>query len=177
MSSERTTAYARAIVMLASAEGALDAVEDELLEVARAVDASAEMRGHLTDLHLPIARRLAFVESGAVAAAHPVTRTALAMVIAGGAAGDLAAIATEVARAGASSRDQELAEVRVAQPLDAGRTAALAEALEKVAGRPLDLKVVVDPSVVGGVRARIGDTVIDGTVARRLEELRARVGA
>ena len=177
MSSERNAAFARAIVTLAGAEGALDVVEDELLEVARAVDGSAELRDRLTDLHLPIARRLTFVESEVLAAAHPVTRTALAMVIAGGAASHLASIATAVAEAGAASREQELVEVRVAKPLDEARRAALKAALERSTGRPLDLKVVVDPSVIGGISARIGDTVIDGTVARRLEELRARVGA
>lgn len=177
MSSERNAAFARAIVSLAEAEGALDTVEDELLEVARAVDGSAELRDRLTDLHLPIARRLSFVESEVLAAAHPVTRTALAMVIAGGVAGHLGAIATAVAAAGATSREREYAEVRVAQPLDDARRAALKAALERSTGRTLDLKVVVDPSVIGGISARIGDTVIDGTVARRLEELRARVGA
>jgi len=177
MSSERTAAYASAIVTLARSAGALDAVEDELLEVARAVDANDDLRRHLTDLHLPIARRLAFVEAESLAAAHPVTRTALAMVIAGEAAGDISDIAGEVARASASSRDEEFAEVHVAQPLDATRTAALKAALERTTGRALDLKVIVDPSVVGGVRARIGDTVIDGSVSRRLEELRTHMGA
>jgi F-type H+-transporting ATPase subunit delta len=177
MSSERTAAFARAIVTLAEAEGALDTVEDELLEVGRAVDGSDDLRDRLTDLHLPLARRLGFVESEALVAAHPVTRTALAMVIAGGAASHLSAIATAVAEAGAASRDQEFVEVRVAQPLDEARRSALKAALERSVGRPLDLKVIVDPSVVGGVSARIGDTVIDGTVSRRLEELRARIGA
>jgi F-type H+-transporting ATPase subunit delta len=37
--------------------------------------------------------------------------------------------------------------------------------------------VFVDPDVVGGVRARIGDTVIDGSLARRLQDVRTRIGA
>lgn len=177
MSSERTGAYARAIVLMAASEGAQDAVGDELLVVARAVDASEELRRTLTDPQLPLPRRLAFVESEVLAAAHPATRTALATLIASGHAGDLVAIATEVARAAASARDEEYAEVQVARPIDDARLAQLKAALERATGRSLDLKVVVDPTVVGGVRARIGDTVIDGSVARRLEDLRARIGS
>jgi F-type H+-transporting ATPase subunit delta len=177
MTTDRTLHYAKAVVEMASGEGALDAVEDELLAVARAVDASEELRGHLTDIHLPIAQRLTFVESHALQAAHPVTRATLAMLIAADRVGDLSAIASEVARRSAASRDEELAEVHVAVPLDETRTAALKAALERATGRRLDLKVIVDPSVVGGVRARVGDTIIDGSLLRRLTDLRTRVGA
>jgi F-type H+-transporting ATPase subunit delta len=176
MTTERTLHYAEAVVALAAGEGALDTVENELLVIARAVDGNEELRQRLTDIHLPVAQRLTFVESGVLAAAHPATRAALAMVIAAERAGDLAAIAQEVAARAAAARDQELAEVTVAVPLDATRKAALKAALEQATGRKLELKVIVDESVVGGVRARIGDTVIDGSIMRRLTELRSRVG-
>jgi len=176
MSSDRNLRYAEAIVTLARGEDALDVVEDELLAVARAVDGNEELRQRLTDIHLPVARRLGFVESEAMAAAHPATRTALATIIAAERAGDLAVIAQEVARRAAAARDEELAEAYVAVPLDDARRAALKDALERATGRKLDLKVIVDPSVVGGVRARIGDTVIDGSLLRRLTDLRTRVG-
>jgi F-type H+-transporting ATPase subunit delta len=176
MTTDRTLHYAEAVVALAAGEGALDAVEDELLTVARAVDGNEELRQRLTDIHLPVAQRLTFVESGVLAAAHPATRAALAMIIAAERAGDLADIAQQVAVRAASSRDQELAEVYVAVPLDDARRAALKAALEQATGRTLELKVIVDDSVVGGVRARIGDTVIDGSIIRRLTELRSRIG-
>jgi F-type H+-transporting ATPase subunit delta len=53
--------------------------------------------------------------------------------------------------------------------LDAERRRRLAGALSRLTGRDVDLEVIVDPAVVGGVTARIGDEVIDGTVRRRLE--------
>jgi F-type H+-transporting ATPase subunit delta len=177
MTTDRTSAYAQAVVTLATADDALDVVEDELLTVARAVDGHEELRQRLTDLHLPVAQRLALVESDVLAAAHPTTRAVIAMLIAAGRMGEVTAIASEVARRAAASREQELAEVFVAVDLDDARRDALRAALERATGRKLDLKVVVDDSVVGGVRARIGDTVIDGSVLRRLTELRARVGA
>lgn len=174
MSTDRTSAYAQAVVALATGEGALEAVEDELLAVARAVDGSDELRRKLTDQHLPVGNRLTFAESSAVAAAHPATRSALAMIIAADRAGDLTAIATEVARQAAHRREAEVAEVFVATPIDDAKRQALTAALERATGKRLDVKVVVDPSVVGGVRAKIGDTVIDGSLAKRLDDLRTR---
>ena len=175
--SERTQAYAQAIVALATGEGALDTVEDELLQVAKAVDANNDLREKLVDIHLPVANRLAFVEGETLKAAHPATRAALAMVIAANRAGDLDAIATDVSRHASEARERELAEVYVAAPLDDARREALREALERATGKKLDLKVFVDESVVGGVRAKIGDTVIDGSLARRLDEVRTRIGS
>ncbi|MBW3658470.1 MAG: ATP synthase F1 subunit delta [Actinobacteria bacterium] len=173
--SERTQAYAQAIVALANGEGALDSVEDELLQIARVVDANNDLREKLVDIHLPIGQRLAFVESQALQAAHPATKAALAMVITAGRAGDLDAIATDVSRHAAEGRDRELAEVYVAAPIDDRRREQLREALERATGKKLDLKVFVDESVVGGVRAKVGDTVIDGSLARRLNEVRTRI--
>lgn len=175
MSTDRTSAYAQAVVALATGEGALEAVEDELRAVARAVEANDELRRKLTDQHLPVGNRLMFAESAALAAAHPATRAVLAMIIAGDRAGDLTTIADEVTEQAAVQRDAEVAEVFVATPIDDAKLQALTVALEQATGKKLDVKVVVDPSVVGGVRAKIGDTVIDGSLSKRLDDLRSRV--
>ncbi len=170
-------AYAQAVVALATAENALDTVEDELLTVTKAIDANNELREKLVDANLPLAVRLGFVESGALAAAHPATRAALAAVIAAERVSDLTAIATRVASQAAEAREQELAEVYVAAPLDDARKEQLRAALEARTGKKLTIKVFVDPAVIGGVRAHIGDTVIDDSVARRLADVRTRIGA
>ncbi|MFA9445026.1 ATP synthase F1 subunit delta [Egicoccus sp. AB-alg6-2] len=176
MTTERTGAYAQAVVALAEGEGALDAVGNELRTIASAVDASDDLRQRLTDIHLPVGQRLKFVESDVLQAAHPVTRSALAMIIAADRANELTAIADAVSEKAAELRNREVAEVYVAAPLDEPRQRALIEALERTTGKRLDVQVHVDPTVVGGVRAKIGDTVIDGSVARRLQDLRTRVG-
>lgn len=173
--SDRTNGYAQAIVSMAEAEGALDTVESELLTIARAIDENAEVRDALTDIQRPVAQRLRFVESEALTAAHPTTRAALAMVIAADRASDVAAIAQEVARQAAEARQRELAEVYVAVDLDDQQRERLRQALERATGKSLEMKVYVDEDVVGGVRAKIGDTVIDGSLSRRLDDIRTRV--
>lgn len=175
--SDRTSGYADAIVALARAEGQLDAVRDELGQLGRALTDNPDLRDTLSDTTRPVGQRLAVLESAVLGAASGGTRAALAMVVAGGMAAELPDISTEVARSIATEQGRELAEVRVAVPLDADRTAALKSALEAATGRTLDLQVVVDPSVVGGVRAIVGDTIIDGSVAHRLDTVRTRIGA
>lgn len=64
------------------------------------------------------------------------------------------------------------AEVTSAVPLSQDRTAALADSLSKVTGKKVELQVSVDPELLGGVVARIGSTVYDGSVKTQLQRLR-----
>jgi F-type H+-transporting ATPase subunit delta len=64
------------------------------------------------------------------------------------------------------------AEVTSAAPLSPEKTKALAESLSKVTGKKVELSVSVDPELLGGVVARIGSTVYDGSVKTQLEQLR-----
>ena len=51
----------------------------------------------------------------------------------------------------------------------------VAEALSSALGKEVEIKVIVDPEVLGGLSARVGDTIIDGTVRHRLDRLRGRL--
>ncbi len=102
---------------------------------------------------------------------------AIDFIVASGRAADLPAIADSLAEVAAASRQREVAEVRTASPLDADQVARLEDALARATGKQVELKVVVDPEVVGGLVARVGDIVIDGTVRRRLDSLRSALGA
>lgn len=174
---DATSAYAQAVVAMANGENALDTVEDELLTVARTIDANNNLREKLIDANLPLAVRLGFVESDVLTVAHPATRAALAMVIAADRVSELSAIATAVSEQAADARQRELAEVYVATAISDERKEQLRVALEARTGKKLTIKVFVDPSVIGGVRARIGDTVIDDSVARRLADVKTKLGS
>jgi F-type H+-transporting ATPase subunit delta len=65
-----------------------------------------------------------------------------------------------------------VAEVRSAVPLDDQQVAKIAAALGRATKKNIEVRVVVDPSLMGGIVATIGDTVIDGTVRHRLEQLK-----
>jgi F-type H+-transporting ATPase subunit delta len=81
----------------------------------------------------------------------------------------------EMVRMAAERRQQAVAEVRTAVPLDEDRQRRLAEALSRVSGKQVELRVVLDGSIIGGVVARVGDQVYDGSVRRKLELARERL--
>jgi F-type H+-transporting ATPase subunit delta len=67
------------------------------------------------------------------------------------------------------------AEVTTAVPLPADRVTAVAQGLARMTGRKVTLETRVDPSIVGGLVARIGSTVYDGSVTRQLERMREKL--
>ena len=68
-----------------------------------------------------------------------------------------------------------LAVVTVATPLSAAQQAHIEKLLEKKYQRPHYIAQRIDDSVVGGARIRVGDDVIDGSVATRLQDLRMKL--
>ncbi|MGD8561806.1 MAG: ATP synthase F1 subunit delta [Desulfarculaceae bacterium] len=64
------------------------------------------------------------------------------------------------------------AQVTSAAPLNDQEVSGIAEALRKVAGQEVQVEVTEDPSLIGGVVARIGDLVLDGSVRTQLESMK-----
>lgn len=169
---DRNDAYATALFEVARAEGNLERVEAELYQVARAIDGSDELRSKLTDQALPVELRQGIVEDLLGNRTQPVTKALVSFVVGSGRARDLPAIIDLLVRRAADERSEAVAEVRSAIPLDDDQQRRLAAALSARTGQTVSVKVNVDPSILGGIIATIGDTVIDGSVRRRLEQLR-----
>jgi F-type H+-transporting ATPase subunit delta len=130
----------------------------------------------LTDEAVPASRRLGVVTDLLGNRASPLSAALVSAVVAAGRSRQLPAIADGLVRRAAASRERVLAEVRSAVPLDEDQRARLAEGLGRATGKSVEVKVVIDPEVLGGVVAQVGDTVIDGSVRSRLDELRERIG-
>lgn len=175
MADDRINGYARGIFEMASGEGSLDRVESELLTISRAFETSPELRSNLTDPQLPLERKQAIVDELMGGRATSLTVGVVQLLVSQNRATDLPAIASAVAGAAAASRDKAVAEVRSAVPLDEATVQRLTSALSRTTGKDVEVKVIVDPSVIGGIVARIGDTVIDGSIARRFESVRQAV--
>ncbi len=170
--SDRTDAYAAALLQVAKAEGSLDTVEDELFRVARTLEANDQLRTTLTDPAIPVDRRVAIVEDLLAGKASPITTALVTFVVAAGRGRDLVEIIDKLVADAAAERLEAVAEVRSAIPLTEDQQKRLIEALNQATGKRVSLKVIIDPSVLGGLVARVGDTVIDGTVRHRLDQLR-----
>jgi F-type H+-transporting ATPase subunit delta len=171
----KVEAYAQAMVEVARAEGHLAGVEDDLFRFARTFEANDSLRLALTDPALPIDRRMSVIDELMGHKALSTSAALASLVVAAGEAGDLTAIVDRFVELAASERKHELAEVRSAIPLDDKQVERLATALGKATGKDVEVKVIVDPSVLGGIVARVGDTVIDGTVRHRLEQLKEQL--
>ena len=172
---ERIDSYASAVAAVAGAEGALESVADEMHQFARALESNDALRTTLSDRAIPAARRLGIVSDVLGERAHPVTANLIAMIVGSDRGGDLASIADAVVAQAAQSRGQQVAEVRSAISLSDEQISRLASALADAVGGPVDVKVTVDPSIMGGIVAQVGDTIIDGSVKTRLEKLKERV--
>ena len=173
--SERIEAYADACLAVARAEGQLDAIEDDLFRFSRTLEGSDALRTALTDPSLPASRRIAVVEELMGGKALNVSAALASFVVGIGRAAEMPAIVDRFVELAAGERDHEVAEVRSAVPLDAKQQERLAAALSRATGKQVEVKVIVDEDVLGGIVARIGDTVIDGTVGRRLAQLKETI--
>jgi len=172
MADDRTDAYATALFEVAQGEKDLARVEDELFTVANRVRGNDALRDALTDQSLPVDLRQGIVEDLLGGRASATTTNLVSMIVGAGRAKDLPSIIEKFLEKAAGSRSETLAEVTSAVPLEDDQQQRLAEALSKRFKRRVSLKVTVDPSIQGGLIVRTGDTVIDGSVRSRLEQLK-----
>lgn len=169
---DRIDGYAAAVFEFASAEDDLARVEQELFTIAQTVESTPDLRSALTDPALPIDRKQAVINDLVGGRASKVTVNLVTMIAAQGRVADLSEVSRRLSQRTAASKGGQVAEVRSAVELDDATVQRLAAALSKQAGRPVEVRTVVDPDVMGGIVARIGDTVIDGSIRRRLDSLR-----
>lgn len=163
---------AQAAFLQAEVAGRLEQVEAELFEFDQAVAGSADLQMALTNPAIADSEKSALIHSLLDGRVEPITAEVLANSLAhlrgrrvDAAVGDLIDLASE-------QMGRSVAEVRVARELDAEQRSRMVAALSQLQGRDVRLNVVVDPTVLGGAMVRIGEVVIDGTVASKLEQAR-----
>lgn len=165
--------YALALYAVARGEGVVDVVENELYQIARTFESSDALRQTLANEQIPVAQREAMVEDLlGPEGATTVTRALVGFIVSAGRASQLPAIVDAFVDAATAARQHVVAQVRSAVPLDADVEERLAAALSKATRKNVEVKVIVDADVVGGLVAQVGDQVIDGTVRKRLNQLR-----
>jgi F-type H+-transporting ATPase subunit delta len=167
--------YAEALFRVVEAEGELDRVVDELYRFGKLLETEYELKQALSDQSADRARRVKVLEELLADKVSPHTLGLLTFIVAQGRGRQLPQILEELSDIAAEARDSVVAEVRSTIPLDDGRRRDLQAALSKATGKRVAVKVLVDPSIVGGVVAKIGDTVIDGSIRHKLEQLRQQV--
>lgn len=172
MSDEKIQGYAQAILAVASAESNGAQIEDEIYRFSQVLQSSEELKSTLSDASIPSARRQQIVEDLLDGQATQSTVALVSMIVAAGMGSDIKAIADKVVGLGAESRDKAVAEVYSVVDLSSDQQQRLAAALKSATGKDVEMKIIIDESVMGGLLVQIEDEVIDGTVRTRLKQLR-----
>jgi F-type H+-transporting ATPase subunit delta len=159
----------------AEAEGSLDDLEDELFRFGRIVEAHPDLRGALVDRRVSADRKADLVAS---LLEGKTTAPALRLITEAVTRPRGRSLERELdmfGRIAAERRNRLIALVRTAAELTEAQRTRLSATLSAQYDRDVHLNIEVDPTVLGGISIKIGDEEIDGTIARRLADIRRRI--
>ncbi len=166
-----------AALAAADSAGQLDTVAKELFEITRALAGQREMRRTLQDASVPGDQRAALIDAVLAGRATPTTRVLARRAAVARHGRRFVVQLGDVMDLIAERRNRRVATVTVAAPLDGAQRERLSGLLATALGRTVELNVVVDPAVMGGLRVRSGPDVIDATVLARLADARRRLAS
>lgn len=167
----------QAIVAAAEEEGRLDDLEDELFRFGRIVAGQPELRVMLTNPFISAEAKSQLLSQLLAARTTPEALRLITQAAVNPLGRSLDVSLEDYARLAARRRERLVAEVHVAVALTEQQRSRLAAALGAAYGHQVHLNVVLDPRVSGGMTVRIGDELIDGSVATRLAEAGRRLVA
>ncbi|WP_031050509.1 F0F1 ATP synthase subunit delta [Streptomyces sp. NRRL F-5650] len=157
--------------------GRLDDVEDELFRFGRIVASDTQLRAALTNRSARAAAKGELLRSLLGGRAQRTTERLVTRLVTAPRGRSLESGLESLSKLAADRRDRMVAVVTSAVPLSDTQKRRLGAALTKVYGRPMHLNLDVDPDVLGGIRVQVGDEVINGSIADRLEEAGRRLAS
>jgi F-type H+-transporting ATPase subunit delta len=163
---------ALALIISADKANELDEVEDELFRFGRLVASNVELRSALTDNAASNVAKAELVRNLLAGKAKAATVALVTALVTQPRGRSLESGLDEYARLAAGRRGRVVALVTTAVPMSDAQKERLAASLGSLVGRQVHLNLDVDPSVLGGVRIEIGDEIIEGTIAGRLDSAR-----
>jgi F-type H+-transporting ATPase subunit delta len=166
-------------VLLRAAEqgGKLDDVEDELFRFERLLDAEPQLTILLDEVTVPAERRAGLLRDVVFGRMHPVTQALLEHAVVSPRKRSVEHAIDDLLEAAAARQQRSIARVISARPVTAEQENRLVSVLSEVYGRPITVRVAVDPAVRGGLMVRVGDEVIDGSVASRFTAVRTALAS
>jgi F-type H+-transporting ATPase subunit delta len=154
----------------ANEAGTLDEVEDQIFRFSRIVERDNPLREALDDEALPGERKRELLTALLADKVDPVAlRIITAAAVSSGRRRHLGEGLDTFAWLAADLRERLNARVTVAVDLDDDQAERLADELSRVYGKRIGLRIEVDPDILGGAVVRVGDQVLDGSIARRLD--------
>jgi F-type H+-transporting ATPase subunit delta len=167
--------YAQTLLETAEEQGLLPRVAQDVEGLRATLAASPELVVFLSNPLLAGEGHSRALEALFSDKVQPLTRDFLRLVATRRRGGLLPAMLSEFAGLAEERTGTVSARVRSAVPLDQAQADRLRQRLGTFTGRQVRLEIEVDPAVGSGAVVQVGDTIIDGTVATRLERLRRRL--
>lgn len=160
----------QAAFLSAADNGTLEAAEDEIFRIGRAVNGSPTLQSALTDPAISASAKVGIVTDLLSGRVTDTTSQVVGFTLSHLHGRRIEQAIDELVDLAAAQRQRMVAVVRVARPLDPDLAERMTAALRSLTGSTITMNVVVDPSVLGGAHVTVGGEVIDGTVANRLTE-------
>jgi F-type H+-transporting ATPase subunit delta len=165
--------YAQALFELGVEQGILDALVSEVESIAAMWEASPELRNALENPLVPHAAKTAVMaDLAAGIGASATARNTLLLLVDRRRIRTLPQLARSLRELADGRKGVVRAEVTTAAPLSDAYYTRLQAQLEKMTGKRIVVDRKVDPALIGGVVARIGDRILDGSLRTRLQSLK-----
>ncbi len=164
-----TRRYAKAVIEL----GSTDKIGLDLRTLSKAMKESAELQTVLTNPAIRRADRRKVLDALLQRiAANPLTKNLVYLLLDGERLNELPGISRELDAMIEARGGRITAEVTSAKPLDPTQLSQITAALEKLSGKKVTISKKEDPDLLGGVVAKVGDRVYDGSLRTQLRNLR-----
>ena len=174
MSSKASLRYAKALFALGKEEQNIQSLRSEVARLAELLAEHSDFREVLlTPLHPANERKAVLLKVAERAELSHLLKNFTAYLIDRRRLIDFPEIAEEFSRLADEDEGLLTAKVRSASPLDEEREQRLQRALSERTGRRVRLDIELDPTLIGGAIAQVGDLVIDGSLRTQLGQLRA----
>lgn len=174
--SGRTAGYSHALLESIIGSDAIERVESELFSFARIVESDTRLRRILSGIGSVPEQRKALVEALLSGKSHDISLKIAQFAAATDRLRDFVEVLDSVVAKAAELRHRKVAVVESASELTQDQLNQISMALSRAVGGEVEMRASVNPSLIGGVVAVVGDTVFDGSVRTRIEQLRVRLG-
>jgi F-type H+-transporting ATPase subunit delta len=162
--------YAEAVFDLAIRQNTLDRTLEDVRHIAQ-LFAIRKLSYLLREPNIPAKRKESVLRQALADKVLPTSLNLVLLVVQRELVESMQGIAAELEQRVLDYRNQAIAEVTTAAPLDTAQQALVKKALEQHTGKNVIMHTRIDPRIMGGIVARVGDQVIDGSVRSRLAAL------
>lgn len=169
------TGYARALFEMAQAEGVVARVEEELFRLRELLKGNPELLQFLKDPNVKAEGKRKALSDLFQGRVHPLVLSTLISLSDQDRAGRVLHVIEEFSSIAAASRQTVTGEITTVIKLDDATLERFASELSKVTGKNVKLLQRIDPAILGGAIITVGEQIIDGSLRRKLDQIKDKL--